>query len=251
MSPTVYLISGANRGIGLGLVTALARRSNVLVFAGARNPATAIDLKALVEKYPNKVYIVKLTSCDERENTAAIEEIRSIAGRLDVVIANAGIAQFYGPGLETAPDQMRQHFEINVVGTLVLFQASYPLLKASNPSPKFVPISSAAGSIKDGTSMPAGVLAYGASKAAENYLARKLHFEHPDLICFPMSPGAVRTDLSTMACEDDKGMDQFLKQHTVMPVENSVEGLLNEIDNATRETSGGEFVSFDGARRNW
>jgi len=251
MTSTVYLVSGANRGIGLGFVTALARRDNVIVFAGARNPSAATDLQALVEEFPGKVHIVKLTSCDKRENEAAVKEISSIAGRLDVVIANAGISNFYGPSLETPAEQMREHFEINVIGTLILFQASYPLLKASTPSPKFIAISSAAGSITDGTAFSGGVLAYGSSKAAENYLARKLHFEHEGLICFPMSPGAVATDLATMAIEQDEGMKQLLKQASVMPVEKTVECMLTEIDNATREKSGGEFVVFDGGRRKW
>jgi NAD(P)-dependent dehydrogenase (short-subunit alcohol dehydrogenase family) len=70
--------------------------------------------------------------------------------------------------------------QINVIGTLMLFQAAYPLLKASTSSPKFIPISSAAGSITDVTTSP-GLVAYGSSKAAENYLARKLHFEHEEL----------------------------------------------------------------------
>ena len=103
--------------------------------------------------------------------------------------------------METSAEHMREHFEvslrcfyvictpptnlslhqINVVGTLILFQAAYPLLKTSTSSPKFIPISSAAGSITEGTTFPAGILAYGSSKAAENYLARKLHFEHEEL----------------------------------------------------------------------
>jgi NAD(P)-dependent dehydrogenase (short-subunit alcohol dehydrogenase family) len=70
---------------------------------------------------------------------------------------------------------------VNVVGTLILFQAAYPLMKASTPKPKFVPISSSAGSIAEGAAFPMRHLAYGASKAAENYLARKLHYEHDDL----------------------------------------------------------------------
>jgi NAD(P)-dependent dehydrogenase (short-subunit alcohol dehydrogenase family) len=75
---------------GLGFVTALARRENVIVFAGARNPGAAVDLQALVQQYPGKVHIVKLTLCDKAENEAAVATIMSIAGRLDVVIASAG-----------------------------------------------------------------------------------------------------------------------------------------------------------------
>jgi len=75
---------------GLGLVTALARRDNVMVFTGARRPTEATDLQALVQQYPGKVHIVKLTSCDKAENEAAVATIDALAGRLDVVIANAG-----------------------------------------------------------------------------------------------------------------------------------------------------------------
>jgi NAD(P)-dependent dehydrogenase (short-subunit alcohol dehydrogenase family) len=112
MAPTVYLISGANRGIGvlnthnvdhtnthvssgLGLVIALARRDNVIVFAGARNPTVAEDLQSLVQQFPGKVHVVKLTSCDKTDNEAAVSAITTIAGRLDVVIACAGTLFFF------------------------------------------------------------------------------------------------------------------------------------------------------------
>ena len=70
--------------------------------------------------------------------------------------------------------------QINTVGPLVLFQSTWPLLHASTLCPKFILISSVGGSISVGTEhnkFPA----YGASKAAANYLTRKLHFEHEDL----------------------------------------------------------------------
>jgi NAD(P)-dependent dehydrogenase (short-subunit alcohol dehydrogenase family) len=76
--------------------------------------------------------------------------------------------------------EIQGFIQVNVIGTLTLFQASYPLLKASTSTPKFVYISSGGGSITMGPQFPA-VLAYGASKAAANYLVRKLHFEHEDL----------------------------------------------------------------------
>jgi NADP-dependent 3-hydroxy acid dehydrogenase YdfG len=74
----------------LGLVTALAHRENVVVFAGARNPSAATALQALDKEFPGKVHIVKLTSCHKEENEAVIKEISTVSGRLDVVIANAG-----------------------------------------------------------------------------------------------------------------------------------------------------------------
>jgi NAD(P)-dependent dehydrogenase (short-subunit alcohol dehydrogenase family) len=68
--------------------------------------------------------------------------------------------------------------EVNAVGPLVLFQASYNLLKTSTSSPKYVIVTSLGASITVGTKMPIHFLPYGMSKAAANYLARKLHFEY-------------------------------------------------------------------------
>uniref|UniRef100_D8PW40 NAD(P)-binding protein n=1 Tax=Schizophyllum commune (strain H4-8 / FGSC 9210) TaxID=578458 RepID=D8PW40_SCHCM len=180
-----YLVSGANRGIGLGLVTALAGRPNTTVFAGARNPAAATDLNALAAKHPNNLHVLKLVSGDKPGNLAAVEEIRKKAGKLDVVIANAGIGDFFASTLEMKPEEMTRHFDVNVNGTLVLFQATYPLLKES-PVRKFVPIGSLVGSVSIGSQFPARMLAYGASKAALHYLTRKIYQEHPDLseYCF-------------------------------------------------------------------
>jgi short-subunit dehydrogenase involved in D-alanine esterification of teichoic acids len=107
---TVYLISGANRGIGtqlliiyclcstkgvywilgFGLVKALVKRNSTIVFAGVRDLTRATELEALAKESSGKLYIVKLISADEVSNTAAIEEIKAKTGRLDVVIANAG-----------------------------------------------------------------------------------------------------------------------------------------------------------------
>ena len=62
----------------------------MIVFAGARNPTAAEDLQSLVQQFPGKVHIVKLTSCDKTDNDAAVATIKTIAGRLDIVIACAG-----------------------------------------------------------------------------------------------------------------------------------------------------------------
>jgi NAD(P)-dependent dehydrogenase (short-subunit alcohol dehydrogenase family) len=70
---------------------------------------------------------------------------------------------------------------VNVVGPLALFQAAYPLLKASTSTPRFVPISSTMGSIELGTKVPTDQMPYGVSKAALNWLTAKLRNEHEGL----------------------------------------------------------------------
>jgi NAD(P)-dependent dehydrogenase (short-subunit alcohol dehydrogenase family) len=156
-------------------------RDNVIVFAGARDPTSAKALSELATRHQGKLHIVKLTSADEADNRAAVEEIKRIAGRLDVVIANAAVLSDTKWVLETSQENMLHHFTVNVLGPMVLFQATYPLLKASTNTPKFVPISSTSGSIAAGTQFPLPQTEYGTSKAALNWMTKKLSTENEGL----------------------------------------------------------------------
>lgn len=243
MPSTVYLVSGANRGIGLAIVTALASRDNTIVFAGARNPSAATDLHALVEKYPGKFHVVKLVSNDKAGNEVAAAQIKEIAGRLDVVIANAAISQYYGSVLETPTEQLNEHFDVNVGGTLVLFQAVYPLL-AENAGSKFVAISSGAGSLADGAVLPMKFFAYGVSKAGVNYLLRRIHVEHPELVAFAISPGMVATDMGKFATTQDEMAKKA--EGRLITAEDSARGVLKVVDGSTRENEGGKLMDHTG-----
>lgn len=82
-------MTGANRGIGLGLVSAMAARPDSMVFAGTRTPEKAKDLIELARTHPN-VQIIPHTAGDGEGNIAAAKIIKGKAGHLDVVFANAG-----------------------------------------------------------------------------------------------------------------------------------------------------------------
>ncbi|KAJ6450087.1 hypothetical protein C8R45DRAFT_1128329 [Mycena sanguinolenta] len=233
---TVYLISGANHGIGYGLAATLAVRSNTVVFAGARDPA-AQSLKDLAAQHPRAPKCAKLTSGDKADNEAAIAEIQKTAGQLDVVIANAGVSKQYGP-LATAPlSEYTDHFEVNTLGMVVLFQAAHKLLLASPAdSPILSYISSGAGSISAYYNLSAS--AYGASKAAANFLVKVLDAEHPALISMAIHPGWVATDMGNFGAVNN-GLPQ-----APVTVEDSVTGILSRIDGATKEKSSGRFWNY-------
>ncbi|KAL1679595.1 hypothetical protein EV122DRAFT_209541 [Schizophyllum commune] len=246
MSPTVYLVTGANRGIGFAIVTALAARPDRVVFAGARDLSRADSLHALANAHPERVHVIKVVSADKEDNKTAIEEIKRVAGRLDVVIANAGIGDSYEKALEVPTEQMVRHFEINTNGPLVLFQAAYPLLRGSK-TPKFVTISSALGSIALAGQMALDVYAYGASKAAVNWVMRKFHHDFPDMVIFPISPGRVLTDMAQAASKDDTPEQRAMRAaFPAITPEESARGILEQVDIATRETHGGQFVDVEG-----
>jgi len=248
MSPTTYLITGGNRGIGRGLVETLVQRPNSIVIAGVRDPnhSTSKDLSSLHAASGSKVIVVKIDSLSDNSSRDAVHELSSKHGitKLDTVVANAGIAKYYGSAAETPLSELREHFEVNVVGVLALFQAVFPLLEKSS-KPIFVIISSPVASIGDIEKVPLPATAYGISKASINYLARKIHFENPNLIAFPLSPGWVQTDMGNLGA-----VNAGLKEAPTT-LKESVDGIVSKLDSATKEKTSGNFEAFDDGKWSW
>ncbi|PRP85686.1 hypothetical protein PROFUN_06520 [Planoprotostelium fungivorum] len=242
----VWLISGANRGIGFGLVNNLLTRPNVVVYAGAREPAKATELQKLAAEH-NNLHIVKLTSGSVEEAKQVAATIEKQSGGLDYVIANAGIASM-DHLLKSVPlEDVNEHFHVNVVGVLVLFQATLPLL-LKRTTRVFQAVSSLAGSNAFALQLagtPTGT--YSLSKAALNYLVRRISVEHAEdgLIAITVHPGTVETDMSQKFLEKYESW-----KSTAIKPDDSAKALLAIADKATKETSG-KFLNYDGTELPW
>lgn len=190
MSGLTYLITGANRGIGLGLAEHYLALENTTVIAGVRDPSSVTNLKLLKSGSNSKLIIVKIDSLSTTDALSAVEELKSKHSitHLDVVIANAGLGSYWGPALTTPVAEFNKHFQVNATGTLVLFQAVHGLLSAAK-EPKFVPIGTPVGSMGEMEKYPLPSTAYGTSKAALNFLTKKLNLEHENMVIFPLAPG--------------------------------------------------------------
>ena len=140
----------------------------------------------------SKLIVIKVDSLSEADAVDAAKALQSTyhIDHLDVVIANSGIAKFWGSALETPIKEVQEHFAVNTLGALITFQAFYSLLEASI-SPKFIVVSTAVASIAEQENILFPATAYGASKAAVNYITKKIHMENPRLISFPLHPGSV------------------------------------------------------------
>jgi len=222
-------------------VIELASRADTVVFAGVRDPSSASELDTFVKQNPGKIHVLPLISADKASSGAAISQIRVIAGRLDAVIANAGINSFFGQVLETPPDVALEHQRVNFLGPLVLFQAAWSLLQQSD-KPKFAIVSSLAGSIQVGAGFPSGLLSYGASKASVNYLAVKMHHEHKELVVLALNPGGVQTDMATFA----QRSDALMASMKLIRVQESAQGILGLLDAAVRSEDGPKLTNYDG-----
>ena len=132
----VVLISGCSTGIGRALAVEFAAR-NWRVFATARRLEVINDLKA-----PN-VNVSVLDVTDEKSIKACVNSVIAKAGRIDMLVNNAGLL-LIGPLVELESDELRRQFETNVIGLAALTRVVAPYM-IEKRSGKIVNISSVSG----------------------------------------------------------------------------------------------------------
>ncbi|KAI9657220.1 MAG: hypothetical protein M1831_004406 [Alyxoria varia] len=256
MSQTKYLITGANRGIGRGLVSHYLSRPSNTVIAAVRDPSisSSQSLSTLPAGPSSNLILVKLisdsTDADDPSSSPATlaQELRTTHNihSIDVIIPNAAVVSAFPKVQDLKPQDMHEHFSVNVVAVTQLFRAMRPFLLASK-NPKFVPIGSAAGSLGINSNVHIRNALYAPTKAALHHLTLLLHHENEGMTIFPVDPGMVSTDMGSTGAKELGGSLEM----ALVSVEDCVAGLTNAIDNATREHTSGTFPSYNGSITPW
>lgn len=229
-----YVITGANRGLGLEFTRQLVSRDDK-VFATCRNPTEAAELNLLANKHKRNITVLKLDVTDDTSILQARKLVEHQVDSVDVLINNAGIFPRQSDFSNLTRDDIHKVLDTNTVGPMLVAQAFLPLLKARRQS-KIVNISSQLGSIanrKSGQYYP-----YSTSKAALNMMSRLLAFDllRDGVIVVAMSPGWVRTDMG--------------QQDAPLAPAESVRGMLRLIDGLTA-MSAGRFLVWNGSQLPW
>jgi NAD(P)-dependent dehydrogenase (short-subunit alcohol dehydrogenase family) len=150
------LITGGSKGIGYGVAEALIKEG-VKVVITSRTQASAEEAAVELNKIKAGYAIgVESDVRDLSSQEKAVQKIMETWGRLDYVIANAGVGHF-APIQDLTSEQWQETIDINLTGTFNSIKASFSQLKATQGY--FITISSLAG-----TNFFANGGAYNASK---------------------------------------------------------------------------------------
>jgi short-subunit dehydrogenase len=159
MTQTI-LVTGASSGIGLATARLLAERG-FTVFGTARKPASAESQG------------VKMVALDVRSDDsvrACVGQVVATAGRLDVLVNNAGYS-LTGAAEETTVDEAKAQLETNFFGVMRMVNAVLPGMRAAGAG-KIINVSSLAGN----TAIPYSAF-YSASKFAVEGYSEALWYE--------------------------------------------------------------------------
>jgi NAD(P)-dependent dehydrogenase (short-subunit alcohol dehydrogenase family) len=167
----VAIVTGAGKGIGFEICTNLALEG-ATVFLNDLDEALAIEAaKKINEKTNGQCIAMGGDSSDVVFIQKMVDEAVSKFGKLDIVIANAGIT-LYGDFFKYSPESFFKVMQVNLGGTFFLAQAASNQMKKQAHGGSLLFTSSVTGH-----QAHKELAAYGMSKAAIEMLARNLVIE--------------------------------------------------------------------------
>ena len=208
----VALVTGGNSGIGLGMAEGLAEAGADVVIWGT-NPAKNRDAEARLKDYGQRVRAHRVDVSDEEAVEVAMDQILGEFGRVDTVIASAGVMQGAPSYGEMTSETWRKVLGVNLDGVFFTFRSACRHMVAraaeGDAGGSLVAISS--------TSAIHGAArneAYGASKAAVCSLVRGLAVEYArhGVRANAVLPGWTATELTGELQQHPKFKDQVISR---------------------------------------
>ena len=188
----VVIVSGGTKGIGKAIV----RR-----FAGEGSKVISLSRKTADDKLANVEYMICNIS-SESEVKTTIERIVKKYGKINIVINNAGIEEYFKID-ETSLEEWNKIMAINVNGAFLLSKYSIPYLKKNSDS-SIINMSSVQSDI-----ITKNAAAYVTSKHAIIGLTKSIALDYaPDIRCNAVCPATIRTPLVYRAAELEVGKDK-------------------------------------------
>uniref|UniRef100_A0A6P7GVL5 Carbonyl reductase [NADPH] 1-like isoform X1 n=2 Tax=Diabrotica virgifera virgifera TaxID=50390 RepID=A0A6P7GVL5_DIAVI len=140
-SQKVAVVTGGNKGIGLGIVRGLCNRFDGIVYLTARDEERGKAAVAQLEKENKKAVFHQLDITSQASVDKLRDFIKTKHGGLDLLINNAGVS-FSTDAPESISVQASKTIEGNYFGTLRVCEALFPLLRKNG---RVVNLSSAEG----------------------------------------------------------------------------------------------------------
>jgi NAD(P)-dependent dehydrogenase (short-subunit alcohol dehydrogenase family) len=207
LSGRVAVVTGGNRGIGLGLATGLAKAGASLAL-WARDAARSEEAAETLRAHGGRVEPFACDVSSEESVVAATRETVERLGRVDIGVANAGFGAA-GNLLEMPLDEWRRILATNLDGAFLTFRELGRHMKERGGGGKLIAISSI--SAKSGTPLQPH---YAASKGGLEAMVRSfaVRLARYDVQVNAVEPGWIVTEATQGAVENEGFSDIVMRR---------------------------------------
>ena len=229
---TDVLVTGANRGLGLGFVKNYLGK-NINVVGTTRDLKSSKELMAIKERFPDNLEIFELDLLKE----SAGDSLANFLGErpIDILINNAGVGSTNQHFEAVSPKPWLEVLKVNLIAPLMITQSIINNVKKGSDK-KIYFLSSQLGSIGDNAS--GGMYIYRSSKTGLNQVVKSLSVDlkPQGITVVSLHPGWVKTDMGG--------------PNAPVSIDESIEGMMQVIDSTDiRDT--GRFLNYDGKELPW
>jgi len=200
LSGKVALVTGASRGIGRACAEILAAHGAKVALNAVSDPAAlAKQAEELQRRHSQTCWALPADAADASAVTQLYKDLLQKAGRLDILIANAGIMEDALIGM-IMPEQIQRTLAVNIGGVLNHIQMAARLMKRNaKDGGSIVAMSSIIGRVGN-----TGQMLYGASKAAiiGAVLSAAKELASDNIRVNAIAPGFIDTDMTAKLPKD-------------------------------------------------
>jgi 3-oxoacyl-[acyl-carrier protein] reductase len=188
----VALVTGGSRGIGRATAQVLAEQGARLYITFVGNEGAARETVEAIQAAGGTAEAVRVDVADTAAAEATVADVAKRAGRLDVLVANAGVS-IDGLALRLKDDDFERTLAVNLKGAVACSRAAIKVMMRAKTG-RIVLLSSVVGEMGN-----VGQTAYAASKAALLGVAKSLAREYASrgITVNAVSPGYVDTDMTS------------------------------------------------------
>ncbi|CAH0555742.1 unnamed protein product [Brassicogethes aeneus] len=248
------LVTGCNRGLGLGLIKSLVKDPNppTNIIATCRSTAKAKELCEIKEKYQN-VHLLELELEKPETFNSFAERVKDIVKEdgLNVLFNNAGYAPRTTKLTGVRTEDLMKAFEINTVAPMMLTKCLLPLIKLASEKNQDKPMGISRAAIINMSSILSSITLntkeadfnlgnypYRCSKAGLNIFTRSLSIELNQncILVTCIHPGWVKTDMGG--------------PRAALSVEDSIDQIMKFVKNLNN-THNGDFHDYGGDKLPW
>lgn len=243
------LITGCNRGIGLGLVQQLLKQPKPPehIIATCRNIEKAATLNEIAAKN-NNVHVLEIDVTHFNKYPEFINKIEKIVGDngVNLLFNNAGISTKFSRISLVKVEQLTENFVVNTVAPIMLAKACLPLLKKASLKNEHLPIGVSRAAIVNISSIlgsveknhDGGFYPYRCSKSALNIASKSLSLDlkNDKIFVISIHPGWCKTDLGG--------------KNAPLEVDDTVYKMVETLKTLKSEHNGG-FIQYNGEVLPW